>query len=358
MSDGPLVGISGKIKILLDRLTSTRAANLDKLTTNTNLLATTTDTAKAVELAAVKAKTDTIPAISTNALAATRKETEFLSGGASTFTIPSGVNMVYVTMIAGGGGGGGGTMRSSGSSKGYGGGGGGGAGSIAMRVPLAVTPLATIAVFVGSGGSGGAGGDSPSGTSSNTYRTGDDGNGGTDTYVQGGTHSITLRTVGGKGGLRGAIGTTETSNAAGQSKGGAQVNTAAFWGNQPCYGPGSAGGNGGTQLPAITSRPNGQNPSGSLDYYGRSGANKGTTGSSSFIYGGGGGGGGHGYRGDGGTGGASGTSVGGNGGAAPTHTGAGGGGGSSTATAISNVNTTYICGSGGAGGSGYVLIEY
>ena len=358
MSLGPFAGITGSLKTLRDTVVAGFTANATQLDATILSRAAENTVAKAAELAAVKAQTDTIPTISTNALAATRKETEFLSGGASTFTVPSGVNMVYVTMISGGGGGGGGTMRSSGSSKGYGGGGGGGAGSIAMRVPLAVTPLATIAVFVGSGGSGGAGGDAPSGTTYNSYRSGDDGNGGTDTYVEGGTHSITLRTVGGKGGLRGAIGTTESVNSAGQSKGGGQVNTAAFWGNQPCYGPGSAGGNGGTQLPAITSRPNGQNPSGSLDYYGRSGANKGTTGSSSFIYGGGGGGGGHGYRGDGGTGGASGTSVGGNGGAAPTHTGAGGGGGSSTQTNTSNASTTYACGSGGAGGSGYVLIEY
>lgn len=73
-----------------------------------------------------------------------------------TFTVPTGVTAVKVTVI-GGGGGGGNTV--SGWTTGQGGGGGGG---VAIEYLTGLTPGAAIAVTVGSGGSGGAAGGTSS----------------------------------------------------------------------------------------------------------------------------------------------------------------------------------------------------
>ena len=67
---------------------------------------------------------------------------EFTSSG--TFTVPSGVSCVFITMIGGGSGGKGGT-----------GGGGGGSGEYTIRLPKVVTPGGTLSITVGTGGAGG-----------------------------------------------------------------------------------------------------------------------------------------------------------------------------------------------------------
>ena len=70
----------------------------------------------------------------------------FTSSG--TFTVPSGVTQVLVTLI---GGGGGGSKGGGGSLSGAGGGGGG----VYYRTPVTVTPGSSIPVTIGSGGAGG-----------------------------------------------------------------------------------------------------------------------------------------------------------------------------------------------------------
>lgn len=77
------------------------------------------------------------------------------------FTVPMGVNVVYVTLV-GGGGGGAGTI----SSAPYVGGGGGG-GEVKYRKAVAVTPGQVIAITIGAGGAGGIGGTA-GGTYANT----------------------------------------------------------------------------------------------------------------------------------------------------------------------------------------------
>lgn len=80
----------------------------------------------------------------------------FTSNG--TFTVPTGVSLVWVTMCAGGGGGGSGTP-----------GGGGGGGESLIYWPINVTPGASMAVTVGSGGPGGTGGPGGSTGSSSSF---------------------------------------------------------------------------------------------------------------------------------------------------------------------------------------------
>src|SRR6188508_412680 len=67
----------------------------------------------------------------------------FVSSGI--FDVPAGVSGVFVTMIGGGGGGGGWP------------GGTGGAGCYAVRIPVNVTPLGTLAISIGAAGVGGTG---------------------------------------------------------------------------------------------------------------------------------------------------------------------------------------------------------
>jgi hypothetical protein len=66
--------------------------------------------------------------------------------GSGTFTIPTGVTAVKVTLVGGGGAGGGSTAANNG--------GGGGAGGIAVKFLSSLTPGNTIAVTVGAGGTG------------------------------------------------------------------------------------------------------------------------------------------------------------------------------------------------------------
>lgn len=70
----------------------------------------------------------------------------FTSSG--TFTVPTGVTRVFVTMIGGGGGG------AKGQSSGNNGSGGGGSGAIFINFPFTVIPAAELTVTVGAGGAG------------------------------------------------------------------------------------------------------------------------------------------------------------------------------------------------------------
>ena len=82
----------------------------------------------------------------------------FTSSG--TFTVPSGITAVKVTVVGGGGGGG---ASSGGCSSGAGGGGGGGGTSI--RYVTGLTPGGTVSVTVGAAGSGGSGAGGAGGAS-------------------------------------------------------------------------------------------------------------------------------------------------------------------------------------------------
>lgn len=95
----------------------------------------------------------------------------FSSSG--TFTVPTGITKVKVTVIGGGGGGG----YSAGTSDPSGGGGGGGA---AIKTISGLTPGGTIAVTVGTGGAGGTSGTGTAGGTSSfgTYCSATGGSGG------------------------------------------------------------------------------------------------------------------------------------------------------------------------------------
>ena len=183
MSMAPLLGLPGRIKTLLDRLTATRAANLDHLdaTISTRALASTAvnsadlTTARIVLLDKLNNLDGKISESGSKL-----KTQVFTSSG--TWTRPEGVNMVMISGCGGGSGGGGaGMWRSragptgpahgrggiSGGGQGslggravsysYGGNGGGGAGSQScLRLPVYVTR--NQSVVVGAGGAGGVGG--------------------------------------------------------------------------------------------------------------------------------------------------------------------------------------------------------
>jgi hypothetical protein len=85
----------------------------------------------------------------------------FTSSG--TFTVPEGVELIYVTGSGGGGGGAGGGCGYTIHSAGGGGGGGGGAAGFCKRLPLVVIPGASHSVTIGAAGTGGAGGTTGTG---------------------------------------------------------------------------------------------------------------------------------------------------------------------------------------------------
>lgn len=98
----------------------------------------------------------------------------FTSSG--TFTVPSGITAVKVTVIGGGGGGGG---SSGGCGSGSGGGGGGGGTSI--RYVTGLTPGGTVSVTIGAAGSASSGsgsGGSGGASSFGAFATGNGGSGG------------------------------------------------------------------------------------------------------------------------------------------------------------------------------------
>jgi len=94
--------------------------------------------------------------ITATAAGSTLQSQEFTASG--TFTVPTAVSSVWLTMLGGGGGGGGSIAAA-------GGGGGGGAGELLMNHPVIVTPGASISVVVpaaaagGNGANGATGGD-------------------------------------------------------------------------------------------------------------------------------------------------------------------------------------------------------
>ena len=183
MSMAPLLGLPGRIKMLLDRLTATRAANLDRLdaTISTRALASTAVSRTDLTTAriALLDKLNNLD-VKTSEAGAELKSQVFTTSG--TWTRPERVNMVMISGCAagsGGGGGGGawdaGTYVRNGShgnqgiyggglaggagntSSGKGGNGGGGAGGQScLRVPVYVA--GNQSVVVGAGGTGGAGG--------------------------------------------------------------------------------------------------------------------------------------------------------------------------------------------------------
>lgn len=101
-----------------------------------------------------------------------------------TFTVPTGVTKVYLTMVGGGGGGGG--AAASGTNYG----GGGASGAWLVNYPFTVTPAAELAIQVGDAGAGGAAGDN-------------DGSNGQATIFDTGGSSITC--AGGNGGKSGSV---------------------------------------------------------------------------------------------------------------------------------------------------------
>ena len=242
--------------------------------------------------------------------AATKAYVDAASGGAysksqmftssGTFTVPSGVSMVWVTLQGGGGGGGGGGNANG--AYGYGAGGGGG-GQFILRMPYNVSLGQDISVVVGAGGAGGTG------TSAVNFGSGG-GNGGSSQFgsliAYGGGGGSGSGGGGGPTGVTGGSSANKVSGAAGGSGCAGQ-----------CYG----------------------NTGGSVP-----GAMPGGAAGSSY---GAGGGGGASYSGQGGAGGA-GTSC--TAGSAGSGYGAGGGGGG-------GVNSGTGC-NGGAGSSGFVLVEW
>lgn len=92
---------------------------------------------------------------------------EITTVGSNTWTVPSGVKLIYVTLVGGGGGGGGGYYTSSYATD-YLNGGSGGAGQILYRFQVPVTPGSALTVVVGVGGTGSLGTGSTNGMTGGT----------------------------------------------------------------------------------------------------------------------------------------------------------------------------------------------
>jgi hypothetical protein len=176
----------------------------------------------------------------------------FTSNG--TWTRPSNVDVVWVTMCGGGGGGG--------SGAGYGGGGGGG-GNCLIHYPVDVSSVSSVAVTVGSGGAGGTNGNSGSNGGDSTFGSfltavgggggssganynaaggrgmGTGGNGGNGSMNANGSNSL----VGGVGGV--GIAGGGGGGGYGGSKGGDGGANYNNGGNGIGYGSGGGGGGGG-----------------------------------------------------------------------------------------------------------------
>jgi hypothetical protein len=152
MSMAPFFGVPGKLKTLIDRLTATRAANLDEVTAARMARLDATISSRAdgsVFTSTVAARIDAN--IST---AGRQLKKQVWTSGSGNWTVPTGVHVVYVSGCGGGGGGGSGNASSSVDA----GGGGGGGAAAGHRVPLHVVPAASVAYAVGAAGTGGAAG--------------------------------------------------------------------------------------------------------------------------------------------------------------------------------------------------------
>jgi hypothetical protein len=175
--------------------------------------------------------------------------------GSGTFTIPSGVTAIKVTVIGGGGGGGG--SRSNTCQNGQGGGGGGGGTAVAYLTSL--TPGNTLSVTVGAGGtagastptSGGAGGTSSvaSGTQTITTVSATGGSGGTagnnasGTNGAGGGTSGASYGISGSAAIAGPVFTAGMSQMSNVNQKPSPSNTAGTSGVGFGYGTGATGGN-------------------------------------------------------------------------------------------------------------------
>ncbi len=132
----------------------------------------------------------------------------FTSSG--TFTIPTLITAVKVTVQGGGGGGGG---ASGGACPGPGIGGGGGAGGAAITWLTSLTPGNTLSVTIGSAGAAGSSGGGAGGT------------GGTSSVASGTQTITTISGTGGNGGAGGPAGATGDGGAGGGTSGDAMAIT-------------------------------------------------------------------------------------------------------------------------------------
>lgn len=156
MSLAPLMGLPGRVKILLDRIGSSTPTQLARLDDDVSSRApASTALSSSTWTGARAAKLDNLDG-AVSASKTVLKSQEFLSSG--NWVRPAGVDQVWVTAVGGGGGGGNGNGSSGG------GGAGGGAGCAVVRLPLMTS--ANLTVVIGSGGSsrGGRGGSTSVGS--------------------------------------------------------------------------------------------------------------------------------------------------------------------------------------------------
>jgi hypothetical protein len=356
MSMTGLAGLPGKIKTLLDRLTPTRASNLDNLNVAVGTRASSTEVAKAASYTADRALLLDNLDEPISGIKGGLSAVEFTTVGSQSWPVPSNITVVYITMIAGGGGGGGGGSEATSGDDGTGGGGGSSAMSC-HRVPLYTVPNQNLTVNVGAGGPGGPGGvAASSGSGANgSYGT----NGGASYVEQDFGANVRVTVIGGNGGDYGhanedsyvgsnavpAAGSpyyTEDDDPALTS-----VTPSGQYNLQSVgpYMPGASGGQGGK-----TGINDPQNPKPGGYSCGFAGGASGTSNSS----GDGGGGGGASRYGNGGAGGNGRGSSNATPGSAGTGYGTGGGGGGGGNSYYGNKSG----GDGGDGGQGYILIEY
>jgi hypothetical protein len=279
--------------------------------------------------------------------------TSFTSVGATSFSVPSGLDTVSVLVVAGGGGGGPGF-------PGYAAGGGGGAGGVIIHTTYPVSPGGSVPLNVGGGGAGNTGGGPSPGRGSSGSNSAFGamtafGGGGGGTYPIG---SVGSGTPGGSGGGGGGAGegtvsggtATQTSNNGGTGYG---YPGGSHTGTGQSNGSTSSGGGGGATSAGANGVANSRGGSGGNGY---------TWPGNGSTYGGGGGGGGGTAFGPLGSGGAGGPGGGGPGGAqtsdgsptpgvsGTTNTGGGGGGGSAGGSGGPS--------NGANGASGIVIVKY
>lgn len=166
--------------------------------------------------------------------------------GTYTWTVPTGINWVYVTCVGGGGGGSGGPVSSSGANNGAGGGAGG-----ASQGWLPVTPGQTISYVVGAGGAGGgfqvSGGNGGSSSVGSVF-TATGGGGGQGTPPAGGVGGVgsggQTNVYGGNGGDGSVVNALSPGGGGGTSVLGGGGRTASFYNAGVSNGqaPGSGGG--------------------------------------------------------------------------------------------------------------------
>lgn len=264
----------------------------------------------------------------------------FTSSG--TFTVPAGVNQLFIVGTGGGGGGGSGGAISDNINSSTASGGTGGQGVVPQLVTLSVTPASMLTISVGGGGAGGAGVTS---TNQVNAPTGHAGNPGATSAVAGAGIALVF-----SGGLGGGGGTA--------APGSATTNAPP---NPGSYSPTGSSTSGGTGATAVDSVLPSQAGSGGINTYldtialGGTGSVLLSGGHFSTASGGGGGGAGLGAGGTGGNGSDNATPApsGGNG-----TSGGGGGGGGGVANVAQGAGGTVTSGAGGTGGSGNIAIYW